>query len=525
MILISGIPYVPKREPQPHQVEALRRSWDKPAFALFMEQRTRKTKVILDNAALLYEQKKIDALVVVAMPGRVHANWVKYELPADMPDRIPYFAVVWDASKMKAKSVQADLETLLTTNHLAILAVNGEAVITEAFRTYLARFLKTRRAMVVADEHTLIMKTPGTKRTKVMQAIGRHKNVIAKRILDGTPVGEGPLDLYAPFTFLDPKILGFTSFFAFKHRYAKWKTERNFQAGYSYEVLDRGKDNVDNPYINLDELQQKIAPHSYRITRKELGRSAEKVYQRHLFQLTPTQRKAYDELEDQYETELTGGANLSARHALTRLLRLQQLTSNYWPPERVGIVHKPCAGNGCEGCDDLGVVEGFTPLRVVDPDHNPRIEALKDVLELNPSTPTIVWARFHQDVDAAMILSKSLGRTPVQYDGRATPEMKDAAQSDFQSGRALDLIGNPRSGGRGVRLDRARLIVYLSNEFSLLSRLQSEDRAEDLDKSEATGVIDLIAEDTVDDRLIVPALRAKKSLTDYVLGEKGGKWL
>lgn len=525
MILLSGIPYEPKREPQPHQVEALRRSWDKTAFALFMEQRTRKTKVILDNASVLYEQGKIDALIIVAMPGRVHANWIKYEIPQDLPDRIERYAVVWDAGRVGRKSFKNALEWLIDFKGLAILAVNGEAVITETFRAYLKRFLDRRKAMVVADEHTLIMKTPGTKRTKVMQAIGRHRNVIAKRILDGTPVGEGPLDLYAPFTFLDPKILGFTSFFAFKHRYAKWKTERNFRAGYSYEVLDRGKDNLENPYINLDELQAKISQHSYRITRKELGRSAEKVYQPFLFQLSPLQRKAYDELEQSFETELANGANLSARHALTRLLRLQQLTSNYWPPERVGLVHAPCAGNGCEGCDDLGVVEGFSPLRVVDPDHNPRLEALRDVLELNRGVPTIVWARFHQDVDAAVELSRALGRSPVQYDGRTPPEAKDAAQSDFQSGRALDLIGNPRSGGRGVRLDRARLIVYLSNEFSLLSRLQSEDRAEDLDKLEATGVVDLIAEDTIDDRLIVPALHAKKSLTDYVLGEKGGKWL
>jgi hypothetical protein len=55
--------------------------------------------------------------------------------------------------------------------------------------------------------------------------------------------------------------------------------------------------------------------------------------------------------------------------------------------------------------------------------------------------------------------------------------------------------------------------------------LQSEDRAEAEGKKDGTGIVDLVAENTLDDDVIIPALRAKREIADYVMGERRGKWL
>lgn len=485
--------------------------------------------MIIDTAAIWYERSQCDAMVVVAMPGRVHSNWVRKEIPLDLPDRIPRLCYSWDSSKIGLKREQAKLEELLTFRGLAVLTVNGEAVIRVGFRTYLARFLKVRRALFVLDEFSLINATPGSQRTKTLKKMGKHPGVVGRRILDGTPF-EDPLGVYSPMEFLDPAILGFTSFYPYKHRYAKWKIERNHARSRVtgknevYEALDKGENDDESPYINQDELRDKLARHSYRITRRELGCTAEKVYQQHPFQLTPVQRRVYDELAKSSQAEFEGGT-LTAKHALTRIMRLQQCASNYWPPEKVGFVHELCAGNGCEGCDDLGVVVGKTALRVIDLECDARLEALREVLNLNLGTPLIIWARFDNDVDKALALARELGFNPARYDGKVSNEEKDEAEDGFQQGRYGSIVGKQQSGGRGLRLSRAKLIIYYSNQFSLLGRQQSEDRAEDLDKTEDTGVIDITAEDTVDDGLIVPALRSKKKVFDYLMGDKGGRFM
>ena len=49
-----------KTKPYEHQLRCIRSSWDKENFAYFMEMGTGKSKVLLDNAAMLYDKGKIN---------------------------------------------------------------------------------------------------------------------------------------------------------------------------------------------------------------------------------------------------------------------------------------------------------------------------------------------------------------------------------------------------------------------------------------------------------------------------------
>ena len=45
-----------KTKPYEHQLKALEMSWNKETFAYFMEMGTGKTKVLIDNMAMLYDK-------------------------------------------------------------------------------------------------------------------------------------------------------------------------------------------------------------------------------------------------------------------------------------------------------------------------------------------------------------------------------------------------------------------------------------------------------------------------------------
>jgi SNF2 family DNA or RNA helicase len=85
-------------------------------------------------------------------------------------------------------------------------------------------------------------------------------------------------------------------------------------------------------------------------------------------------------------------------------------------------------------------------------------------------------------------------------------------------------VGNPSTGGYGLTLTAASVVVYYSNSFDLEKRLQSEDRAHRIGQTRNVTYIDLITPKTVDEK-IVKALRGKIDIATQVLGEEIKQWL
>ena len=85
-------------------------------------------------------------------------------------------------------------------------------------------------------------------------------------------------------------------------------------------------------------------------------------------------------------------------------------------------------------------------------------------------------------------------------------------------------VGNQQPAGYGLTLTAASTVVYYSNNYDLEKRIQSEDRAHRIGQKNNVTYIDLIAEKTVDER-IVKALRNKINIASVVLGEDFKQWL
>ena len=152
-----------KTKPYAHQITALEKSWNKETYAYFMEMGTGKSKVLIDNLAMLYDKGKVNGDLIVAPKGVV-GTWYNNELPIHLPDHIDKKIVLWQA--MINKTQEKKLNTLFESGEeLHILIMNVEAFSTKKGVDFARKFLSCHSTLMAIDESTTI-KNPGAKRTK-----------------------------------------------------------------------------------------------------------------------------------------------------------------------------------------------------------------------------------------------------------------------------------------------------------------------------------------------------------------------
>ena len=152
-----------KTKPYAHQLTALEKSWNQESFAYFMEMGTGKSKVLIDNISMLYDNGKINGVLIIAPKG-VIKTWYEQEIPIHLPDHVEKEAVLWQAAITKKQ--QEHLDTLFKTETtLHILVMNVEALSTTKGTAFAYKFLSCHNTLMVVDESTTI-KNPKSKRTK-----------------------------------------------------------------------------------------------------------------------------------------------------------------------------------------------------------------------------------------------------------------------------------------------------------------------------------------------------------------------
>lgn len=490
-----------KTTPFAHQLEAFELSRDRNYFALLMEQGTGKTKVIIDTAAHLFGKGQIDAVLVVA-PNGVHRNWVHNELPVHHPDWAPYLAAYWSASANKAE--REAVENLQKPGFSGIrwLTLNVEAFSSEKGRKIAENWLRTFKCLFVVDESSRI-KSPDAQRTKTLLKL---KNLASyRRIMTGTPVTQAPTDVFSQFMFLDDQILKTTSYYAFKAEYSELLPPGH---GLMRHIVARtnsrftpqviAKDKEGKPiWKNLDKLQSLISPHSYRKRKEECLDLPPKVYQRIYHELEPEQKKAYKQIRDELLAQLDTG-EIKPLTKLESLLRMQQVVGGH-TVDNTAYFDKP--------------------------EKNPRIKCLMDTLE-DIQGGVIIWARFVAEIkEISAALREVYGEdSVVQYFGEVKNQDRVKAIDRFQSSEARFFVGQPHSGGIGLTLTAANTVVYYSNDYSLETRLQSEDRAHRIGQKKVVTYIDVEAVGTID-KQVVAALRNKQDVASLVTGDPKLRWI
>ena len=113
----------------------------------------------------------------------------------------------------------------------------------------------------------------------------------------------------------------------------------------------------------------------------------------------------------------------------------------------------------------------------------------------------------------------------VDYYGLTPQEDRQPNIKRFQDDpKCRFIVGTPSTGGYGITLTAANTVIYYSNGYDLEKRLQSEDRAHRIGQKKSVTYVDLMADDTVDEK-IVQALRKKINIASEVLGEELRSWI
>jgi len=474
-----------KTKPYAHQIKALDMSWKKVNYAYFMEMGTGKSKVLLDNIAMLYDKGAINSALIVA-PKSVYRNWEKLEIPIHLPDHIETFIGVWQATTTKTQ--QEIIENcLMPQERLKIVLMNVEALSTKKGAMFAEKFLKCNKVLLAIDESTTI-KNHKAKRTKTVLALREHAK--CRRILTGMPITKNPMDLFTQCNFLDPDLLGYSSFYAFQGRYAN--TIRRKGAGGFHEY------NHVIGYRNLDELEKTLKKFSYRVLKQDCLDLPDKIYTTRVIQLTEQQKKLYLQMKRFALAELKG-RTMTSFNILTQIMRLHQII-----------------------CGFMKTDEG----RIIEVE-NTRVQELLSVLD-ETEGKAIIWCTYrHNILSLKDILREKYGELSTDTLFGDTPDKKRMTLIErFQDKKSplRFLIGNPQTGGRGITLTAANTVIYYSNGYDLEIRLQSEDRAHRIGQTNKVLYVDIVAEKTVDEK-IIKALKSKINIAKEIMGEELKSWI
>jgi SNF2 family DNA or RNA helicase len=475
-----GFEYHPKFPLSDYQKLALLNSYISPGYALFMEQGTGKTAVVVARVCNDARNAKYTAdrmyRALIVCPKNVRQNWLT------------------EFAKFSTLHGKA---TVLTGNPIERIKQLTEAFSSDSQDTrysvvicsydLLGRYFQKKQAekkevkfpnpfqaihwdLIVADE-SHYAKTPNAQRTHALHCLREKAN--KRMILTGTPITNSFFDLWAQWEILDEQASGFSTYKKFKEFYGVFKPDQ------------QGNKRLDS-YQNIPLLKERLAKKSFIITKKEaLPYLPEKSYDIISVEMTPEQQNVYDrvshELLVEVENELSSDSNpnqMAINNILIKMLRLAQITSGFAVYDAIN--------------DDEGNELRPQVIDRFDPDN--KLEQLVEILKSKqPGEKTIVWSCWIQNIKTIQSRLELEKIKSVTFYGATSDKKRKEAEQLFNCEPETKIfIGNPAAGGTGLNLlgydhsqdysttsppTSCNHVIYYSQNWSAVHRAQSEDRA------------------------------------------------
>lgn len=446
-----------------HQLQAYHFAYGMPGCLLAIQMAGGKTRVAVDLAINRGHKRVLVVCplsVIQEWPGQFQKYAGKPVICAPLGDNCASVKDKVHHAKMAA--LAADKEGLPL-----VLITNYDSIWRDPMDDYL---MKLGLDFVIGDELHRVQ-SPSAKCSRYLARLG--EKVPHRLGLTGTPFSSGPLSVYGQYRFLDPGIFG-TNFQTFRERFAK-------MGGYgNHQVVG---------YSNEEELREKFYSIAFRVLTRDVLDLPEEQHVRRAFRLSAEEMRNYKELERDLVLKLRQG-EVTVNNALTKLLRLQQMTS--------GFVR----------LDATDAEEGQV-VRV----GNAKQKLLADVLsDLDQREPVVVFGRFKHDLDAIREVCQQQGRRYMEVSGRIKQT------EEWRQGGA-DVLGvQIGAGSEGINLIRAHYCVYYSVGYSLYQWEQSIWRTMRPGQEHNVTYVSLVAEDTVDVK-VHDALSAKSDVVRSILAD------
>jgi SNF2 family DNA or RNA helicase len=507
--MIEINPKLWRTPPRDSQIEGVKHLIRNPFAGVFDEQGVGKTKQIIDAACTLFSNGVIDTVVVVCPPS-VRGVWDEPEF-GELRKHcwVPYYTVRVDKrwSGVLPPTGKELLFVLLSYGYLR--REHGE-VKKKFFPTVraISPVLQGRKVWTVFDESSYV-KSHTAAQYRASFELSRLAPVHRRTILNGTPIANNALDLWSQFNLIHEDLLKYNgegnplSFTQFRSRYMLLELKSIPGRRPFYNVLGEDKK-------ELDILRKYVKPWIIRRTKDMVLDLPPKIYSILEAELSPAAWKIYKDMSDELVAFFERNPSMAANGAV-KSVRLSQITSGFLGGIRIdeqGNLFEPEANQVFE-------------TKEID---RAKLDVFEDWFEnLDKSSPIIVWCRFRAEMLRLLHSLESKGYScGIIYGGQSDKQRQEFINR-FQKGKLNVLIGQPKAGGIGLNLIQANTEIYISNDYNLISRLQSEDRVHRGGQTKQVYIIDILAvgpkrQKTID-HLILKALRDKEEIANWTAEE------
>jgi len=383
----------------------------------------------------------------------------------------------------------------------------------DLLKTMQGELIKQGFDMVVFDESQYV-KNPTSQRSKSAYEIA--KNIDRRYLLTGTPIGNRELDIFQQFKILDPGVMG-DNFYKFRgyylessggYKFVQWKEndvvirkafhlldESEIQVLKKEKgaiVIDTGKSNS-NFSLKKDKrklFQDKIKSISWRLTKGMVLDLPDKTWQSVHLELSKKQRQHYDAVANEI-LDIPGLEDLNVNVLIAKMGKLNQICSGF-----------------------LKVDE----KRHIIFDEKTKIEAMSTMWEDIGKPKVTIWCFFHREMDLIIDYFKSKKVKVGKIDGRNKKGETEKYVKEFQNGDLEILVCQEDAASVGLTLTAAHYAFIHIRTYSLLNRLQLEDRMHRIGQKENVTIIDFIYQDTIEEQ-ILEALKQKREISRDALGD------
>lgn len=532
-----------------HQKLARNKFKDLDEIALFFEMGCGKSVTSLSIMIDKYKQGKIDSLLIVA-PNDVHKQWFDDLCNEDalLSKILEQEHVPCTGQIIGGRGGQKQFYDFEDDGKLHIVCINIDTFSQPHKWEVIVDWVNKNKTAIIIDEATSI-KNPNSKRSQRMlyefnDVMKKHNTVLfsgkkpntsVRCVLTGTPVSNGPMDLWSIMEFIKPNYFG-RNYYSFMNYYGM-HTKLKLDTGQQISVLLTEKtwlgikgckdyseafntfgcsedtymtvmhqDHYIGPYKHADELKQLLEPVAVFAKLTDCVDMPPVHYITKEVPLSDAQKACYNDMK--HDLLATYDDNVAtAKNKLVVTLRLQQIASGFImghkeiDPEDLDL---PCWSD-VESADEYDV----TPDEVIWlGDTNPKLEQLKrDVAELDK--PLLILTRFSAEAAKIYDLLKDDYSCMLFTGWKTTGSIEKFKAGEFQI-----MVANTTKIARGFNLQVAHTTIYYSNTFSMELRQQSEFRTFRMGQKYPCTYIDYVSCEV--DKTIADALRLKKGLLEYI---------
>lgn len=467
-----------KTTPFQHQLDGLEFLLSNLQGALFDEPGIGKSKQFIDASCTLWTLGQLDATVVVC-PAGVLSTWTNLEFGQIATHS--FVPTILDEFRPRTPNFSRERK-----DAFRFIVTNYELIRTGNWLEHLLYQLRGRRTMVVFDESSFVK----SHRASQTKASFRLRRACQRAYLaNGTPVVNNLIDLYGQFAVLDKGIIGSENYWAFRNRYCK-------MGGYQMKQIIG--------YRHESYLQQRLAPYIMRRLKEDCLDLPPKLYSVLEVPLSEETWKVYCQMRDDMIAWLDQQTPVMTMNAAVKIMRLSQITAGMVG----GLSSTRRLLNSTPILQDFTFSEGETvefdnmfseDLRVLSSEkHEYCLNWFLQRCEEQPNFRCIFWTRFRAQQPLMRAMFEDANRrieTHRIYGGQKKNE-RDAAMLRFntESNDPMALFGQPQAAGIGTNLQlQCSAAVYVSTDYSLLFRTQSEDRLHRPGQLNNVNIYDLLA--------------------------------